>query len=131
MELHYKIIGVLLIMLSFIHLTFPKFFNWEQELKSLSLINRQIMRIHTFFIALLLLLMGILCLTSSSDLINTPLGKRIALGLGIFWFIRLLFQFFGYSSRLWRGKSFETAMHIFFSLLWIYFSLVFIGTGVS
>lgn len=131
MELHYKVIGICLIILALIHLTFPKFFNWSQELKSLSLINRQIMRIHTFFIALLLVLMGILCLTSGSELIHTSLGRKIALGLGIFWFIRLLFQFFGYSSRLWRGKTFETVVHVVFSLLWIYFSLVFIRTALS
>jgi hypothetical protein len=88
------------------------------------------MYVHTFFIGLIVLLMGVLCLTSSRELINTNLGKKITLGLGIFWLSRLIIQFFGYSSKLWKGKSFETTIHILFSLLWAYLSLVFLLTSL-
>nr|WP_304344586.1 hypothetical protein [Chryseobacterium koreense] len=128
MEIHFKIIGVLLIGLALVHIVFPKYFNWDKELKSLSLINRQMMTIHTFFIALTVLLVGLLCLTSSTDLIETNLGKKISLGLGIFWTVRLVIQFFGYSTNLWKGKKFETYMHILFSLLWTYLSTIFLIT---
>jgi hypothetical protein len=127
MEIHFKIIGVLLIALALIHIIFPKYFNWDKELKSLSIINRQMMMIHTFFIALTVLLMGLLCLTSSKELIETTLGKKISLGLGIFWIIRLFIQFFGYSSSLWKGKKFETSIHILFSLVWTYLSIIFLN----
>ena len=83
------------------------------------------MVIHTFFIALVVLLMGLLCLTSSSQLINTELGKTITFGLAVFWTIRLIVQFFGYSGKLWKGKPLETTIHITFSGLWMYFSFVF------
>ena len=126
MEIHFKIIGVLLIALALAHISFPKYFNWDKELKSLSLINRQMMIVHTFFIALTIFLIGLLCLTSSNELIGTNLGKKIALGIGIFWTIRLFIQFFGYSTELWKGKKFETFMHIIFSLLWTYFSIIFL-----
>ena len=96
MEIHFKIIGVLLIALALVHIVFPKYFNWDKELKSLSLINRQMMTVHTFFIALTVFLMGSLCLTSSAELIETNLGKKISLGLGLFWTVRLFIQFFGY-----------------------------------
>lgn len=125
MEIHIKIIGVLLIFLALIHIIFPKYFNWEVELKSLSLINRQMMKTHTFFIALTVFLMGLLCLTSSNALIETNLGKKISFGLAVFWVIRLYIQFFGYSPKLWRGKIFETIVHIFFSFFWLYLSVVF------
>ena len=128
MEIHFKIIGVLLIALALIHIVFPKYFNWKNELKSLSLINRQMMTVHTFFIALIVFLMGLLCLTSSSEIIETTLGKKLSLGLGIFWTVRLFIQFFGYSTDLWKGKAFETVMHIIFSLLWAYLSFVFLTT---
>ncbi len=85
MEIHYKIIGVLLMLLALIHIIFPKYFHWKDELKSLSLINREMMTIHTLFIAVVVFLMGLLCLTSATALIETDLGKRISLGLGIFW----------------------------------------------
>src|SRR4030095_4369323 len=106
MELHLKIIGVLLIVLALIHLTFPKYFNWKQELSSLSLINKQIMHVHSFFIAFAVFLVGLLCMTSSEELIGTILCRRVSLGLGIFWTTRLFIQVFGYSVKVWRGKAF-------------------------
>lgn len=125
MILHFKIIGFLLIGLALVHLIFPKYFNWKEELKSLSLINKQMMTIHTFFIALVVFLMGLLCLTSATELIETRLGKTISLGLAIFWSLRLIIQFFGYSTKLWKRKRFETIIHILFSGLWIYLSIIF------
>jgi hypothetical protein len=116
-----------MIVLAIIHVVFPKRFDWKKECGSLSLINRQMMYIHTFFIALVVFLMGALCVSAADDLVNTSLGRTVCLGLFIFWGARLVIQFFGYSPELWRGKRFETIVHILFSLLWIYFSLVFFG----
>jgi len=125
MELHLKITGILLIILALIHALFPKYFNWKQELNSLSIINRQLMYVHSFFIGFVVLLMGVLCLTSANELIETTLGKRISLGIGIFWTTRFFIQFFGYSAKIWKGKTFETTVHILFSFLWTYFSVLF------
>ena len=126
MELHLKIIGLLLILLALLHIPFPKYFKWSLELKTLSLINKQMITTHTFFIALTVFLMGLLCLTCSKALITTILGQKIALGFGIFWSVRLFFQFFVYSTKLWKGKLFETIMHILFSILWTYFAIIFL-----
>ncbi len=126
MEFHLKITGVLLIVLASIHIIFPKYFNWKQELGSLSTMNRQMMYVHSFFIAFVIVLMGLLCLTSTNELLHTKLGKRITLGFAIFWIARLLIQIFGYSSKIWRGKMFETCIHILFLLFWTYLSTVFI-----
>lgn len=125
MNIHLQIIGILLMLLAFIHFGFPKYFHWQRELASLSLINRQMMKVHTFFIALVVFLIGLLCVTSSQELIETSFGNKISLGLGIFWSIRLFFQLFVYSSKLWKGKVFEMIMHIVFTIFWVYLSTVF------
>jgi hypothetical protein len=125
MQLHLIITGYTLIFLALIHGIFPKRFNWEEEFSTLSLINKQMMYVHTLFIALVVLLMGLLCVTSSTALIATLLGRRICIGLTIFWITRLFIQFFGYSAQLWKGKTFETGVHIVFIFLWTYFSFVF------
>lgn len=127
MELHLNIIGYLCIALSFVHIIFPKQFNWKKEMPAISLINQQLMYVHTFFIAFVVLLMGLLCVCCSHDLVNTKLGNQICFGLFLFWGLRLIFQFFVYSSKLWRGKTFETIIHIIFSLIWIYFTAIFYG----
>lgn len=131
MEIHFKIIGILLMLLALMHIFFPKYFNWKEELKSLSLINRQMMTVHTFFIAFVVFLIGLLCLTSATDLTQTKLGKTISFGLGIFWTTRLFFQLFIYTPKLWKGKTFETTIHVLFSLLWTYLSSVFLWTALN
>jgi hypothetical protein len=130
MELHLKVIGVLLVVLAMMHVIFPRHFDWKIQLSGLSLINRQMMYVHTFFIALVVLLMGVLCITSASELVNTALGKKICFGLFVFWFARLVIQFFGYSSELWKGKTFETTVHVVFTFLWVYFSGVFLRISI-
>lgn len=125
MELHVNIIGVLLVSLALIHVIFPRYFNWRQELAALNLINRQLMYVHTFFVALVVLLMGIGCIAAAHDIVHTHLGHQLALGLAIFWGARLYCQFFVYSPLLWQGKPFETTVHAAFAVLWTYLTLVF------
>ena len=125
MELHLKIAGYTMILLAFIHFVFPKRFNWKDELNGLSLINKQLMYVHTFFIALVVLLMGVFCIYATNDMVHTILGKQLCFGLFVFWLVRLVFQFFVYSSKLWKGKRFETCVHVAFSALWVYFTTIF------
>lgn len=126
MELQIKIIGGLFILLALLHFFFPEYFNWKKELGSLSLINRQMMYVHMFFIAFGVFLLGLLCLTSSDALLNTTFGRRVSLGLAVFWTVRLYVQLFVYSTKLWKGKALETIIHILFSLFWAYVSTIFI-----
>ncbi|MBS1604397.1 MAG: hypothetical protein JST42_17155, partial [Bacteroidetes bacterium] len=81
LELQFRIVGVMFILLAVLHIFFPSRFRWRQELGPLSLMNRQLMYVHLFFVALVIFLIGLLCLTSSDALLNTELGRRISLGL--------------------------------------------------
>ena len=125
MELLLKITGIILVVLAVAHGIFPKYFKWKEDFRSVSLINQEMMYVHAFFIAFTVLLMGLICIFCSNDLLYTRLGNRLLLGLFVFWMVRLFFQFFVYSPALWKGKRFETIMHVLFSLLWVYLSLVF------
>lgn len=125
MSMHLQVVGGLCLGLVAIHPFFPWYFHWKRELPRLSLINRQMMVSHTFFLAVFLLLSGLLCLFYSDSLVGTALGHTICGGLGLFWLLRFGFQWLYYSRRLWRGKPFETLVHFLFSGLWIYFTSVF------
>jgi hypothetical protein len=121
-----EITGGLLMALALLHVVFPRYFRWKEETAGLGLLTRQILYVHTLFIALTVFLMGLLCVTSAAEMMLTPLGRRIALGLAVFWGIRLLIQLFGYSSELWRGKVFETCTHIAFTLFWAWLTALFL-----
>ena len=129
METQLRIAGLILLALAGLHGIFPRYFKWTESLKSLSLLDRQVMYIHTLFIAITVALMGALCISSAPDLAYTSLGKRVCIGIGFFWAIRLIVQFWGYSTQLWRGKKKETAVHIVFVFLWTYLTILFCWIG--
>ncbi len=123
--IHIQVIGYLLFVLALIHFAFPKYFNWKEDLSKISLINRQMMKTHTFFLVLILLGMACLSAFYTSELLNTILGKALLLFLAVFWTLRLIAQLCTYSSKLWKGKTFETIVHIIFTLFWTYCSSIF------
>ena len=129
MIIHLHILGTLFVTLSLLHIGFPRYFNWKEQLHGLSSINRQMMQVHTGFIAVTVFLMGSLCLTSAVELVSTSLGHRLCIGLGLFWTLRLVVQIFVYSKDLWLGKILETTMHVLFTVLWAYAAITFLVAG--
>ena len=127
LSLHLQLIGASLIFLSIAHLYFSYHLGWKADAARMTAINRQIFYVHAFFICLVLLLTGSLCLFAPETLITrTTLAKWILLGFAIFWGIRLLFQLLVYDSTHWRGHRLNTFAHIAFSLLWSYYTLIFV-----
>lgn len=120
-----RIEGALLMALALAHIPFPRYFKWKEDLAPLSLFNRQMLAVHCFFIALGVFLMGLLCVIAAPDLTGTSLGRKVCALLFAFWLCRMLVQWFGYSPELWRGKRFETTVHILFSCLWITLTATF------
>jgi hypothetical protein len=131
-EWHLRVAGALQILLALLHLAFPKRFQWKEELARLSPLNRQIFIVHTFFICLVLVLIGTLSLLAANTLLEPSRLSRLVLGgITLFWALRLLCQFFVYDASLWRGQRFNTVMHGVFSLLWFYLTAVYLGALLS
>ena len=123
---HLRLAGLLLAALAVMGLFLPRRFNWKQESASLSLLNRQILYVHNGFIILLLLMFAALLLGLTRSLKEpSPLARGVLGALTLFWFARLLVQWFVYDRRLWRGHAFNTTMHFLFTGLWVYFTATF------
>ncbi|MCI0414900.1 hypothetical protein L0222_19155 [bacterium] len=122
-----KISGTFLLALAIAHVFFPRQFQWKEQLRSLSLLNRQMFLVHSFFIALILVAFGLMNLFLTEDLLNhNRLGKAVVAGMGVFWFLRLLVQLFIYDSSLWKGNFCRTAIHFFFISFWTSLVLIHI-----
>ena len=118
--------GVLLAALAVVNLFVPSRFNWRADLSRVSLLNRQIFQAHSVFLILTLALTSALLLTSADALVEpSPLSRAILIGLTIFWGLRMVMQWFFYSPDIWRGNGFFTAMHVVFSVAWMYLTAVF------
>jgi hypothetical protein len=121
LHLHLQIVGCFLIVLGLSHAFMNRYFGWRRELAGVSLLTRQIFFVHAFFIALGVVLGGVISLGYSDALLSpTPLNRAILGSMALFWLCRLLAQFFAYDSANWRGNRFRTGMHVAFSVLWCY-----------
>lgn len=115
-----------MLMLAAAHAYFPKRFGWKEDLRQLSLVNRQIFLVHCLFVVLVLVMFGLLSLFCAESLTQPGLLARAVLsGLVFFWTARLFVQLFIYDPKLWKGNSFNTTMHVLFSLMWTYYGTVY------
>lgn len=116
-----RVVGCLLMLLGVSHVFFNRYFGWERELETVSLLTRRIFFVHTFFIGLGVVLAGAVSLLCADALLRPgALSRAILAGLAAFWLCRLLAQFVAYDSAIWRGNRFRTVMHAAFSVLWCY-----------
>jgi len=121
LRLHLQIVGTLLLALSLSHVYFNRYFGWDRELAAVSLLTRRVFFVHNFFIALGVGMAGAGSLWYADALLRPgPLSRAVLLALVVFWLCRLLAQFFVYEPEIWKGRRFYTAMHVAFSILWIY-----------
>lgn len=121
-----RLAGLSLIVLALAHLPIARHLRWKEELVRVSLLTRQIFTVHCLFLCLTLVLMGLLCLVWPETLLqSSPLGRLVAGGLCFFWFCRLFAQWFVYDWRHWRGKRFETVVHLMFTVLWAFYAALF------
>jgi hypothetical protein len=128
LRLQLEIAGALLIALGLGHAFFDRYFGWKGELARVSLLTRQVFQVHTFFIGLLLVLFGACSLFYADALLEpVPLSRALLAGMALFWLCRLACQWFFYDPALWRGSRFRTAMHVLFSMFWIYLVLTYGG----
>jgi hypothetical protein len=125
-EFHLRVAGALQIGLAMLHLFFPTRFQWKEELARLSLLNRQMFLVHTFFVCVILLMIGALSLFAPQTVLEpTPLSRLVLGGFAAFWGLRLIFQWFIYDSRLWRGDLFKTFVHGLLTVIWTYLASVY------
>ncbi|HEY8666801.1 MAG TPA: hypothetical protein VIL86_09060 [Tepidisphaeraceae bacterium] len=126
LELHLRIAGVTMLLLAAAHPSFARHFQWRAETRKFDLLTRQVFWVHLLFICLLLVLQGVLLAFFPRTLLaRTELAQLVAGGLAIFWIARLIAQWLIYDQALWRGNRFHTVMHLLFSMLWMYYALVF------
>ena len=124
---HLRLVGAFMLLLVAMNIwEVPRRFRWKEEMAKLSLLNRQIFQVHAAFICIVLTLFAALVLGFTGPLLEpTPLARAVLAGMGLFWFLRLLTQWFVYDRLIWRGQRFYTTMHFAFTALWCYFTGTF------
>jgi hypothetical protein len=118
---HLHAVGVLLLLLGVSHVFFNRYFGWERELETVSLLTRRIFFVHNFFIGLGVALAGAGSLFYADALLRPDaLNRAVLAAMAALSLCRLIAQFLAYDSAIWRGNRFRTFMHIAFAMLWCY-----------
>lgn len=132
LHLHLQIVGLLLTLLGVSHIFFNRYFGWSKELQAVSLLTRRVFFVHSFFVAMGVALSGLLTLFYADELLRpAPLNRALLASMAAFWFCRLLAQFFGYDSAIWKGDRFRTLMHGIFASLWCYVTATYAAAALA
>jgi hypothetical protein len=125
-QTHLQIVGVLLILLGGANVLLPRHFDWKRELLAVPLLTRRVFWVHLAFLVLTLELFGWATLLCAGPLLaRGPLSRAMLAGMAIFWWMRLLFQFFVYETKLWRGNRLRTRIHYAAATFWMYLAGVY------
>ena len=104
-------IGQLLI--AMINLRLDKLLDWDKDLRTLPRLLREVFIVHKWFITITLVIFGAITIRFAGDIASGAyeMTAWFAAGVGIFWAIRTLIQWFFYSWDHWKGKGRETFVH--------------------
>ena len=126
-----RVAGSGLALLAVLHIPIGRHLRWREESARLTPVNASIFVVHAFFICLVLIMMAAPCLFEPSIFLErSRAGEWFAWSFAGFWAVRLYCQWFVYRPELWRGKRLETALHWWFTIVWIALTGVFAACGM-
>jgi len=113
LELWLRIIAVAQIVLAVLSLNLPRVLRWQPDIDRMSLLVREVFEIHSWFIALTLVIWGVLTWRFAPGFAVAPheMARWLCAAIGIFWGIRCILQWTHYSSSHWRGNASRTWIH--------------------
>jgi len=105
-EVLVKIGGIYSLAFAVFHLFFWRLFNWKEELRRLSPLNRAIMQVLNLCLTFVFLIFGYISLAHAQELISTSLGQSLLVLIALFWLARALEQIIFFKLRHWGSWIF-------------------------
>jgi hypothetical protein len=106
MELLIKAGGIYNIVLVIFHLLFWRIFNWKEDLRSLSFLNRAIMQVLNLSLTLAFVIFSYISLVHTKELISTSLGQSLLGLIALFWLARSVEQVVFFKLKNWCSIAF-------------------------
>jgi len=98
--------GIYSIAFAVFHLLFWRIFNWSEDLRSLSFLNRAIMQVLNLTLTIVFISFAYISLAHTNDLLTTPLGKSLLIFISLLWFARAAMQPIFFKLRHWGSIAF-------------------------
>ena len=106
MESLIKIGGIYNITLVVFHLLFWRIFNWKEDLRSLSFLNRAIMQVVNLSLTIVFIIFAYISLVHTNALLSTSLGKSLLTFMALFWVARSVMQVTFFKLKHWGSMAF-------------------------
>lgn len=106
METLIKAGGIYNVILVLFHLLFWRIFNWEQDLRTLSFLNRAIMQVVNLSLTFVFIIFAYISIIHSNELLSTPLGKSLLVLMALFWLTRSIMQIIFFKLSHWGSVMF-------------------------
>lgn len=84
--------GIFNISFGILHLFFWKLFDWKHDLQKISYYNRVTIQVLNLRMIYVFLSVGLILIFFKNEIIYTPMGAVILVGILLFWFGRLIEQ---------------------------------------
>ena len=106
METLIKAGGFYTIGLVLFHLCFWRIFNWDQELKQVSFLNRAIMQVLNISLIFAFIIFSYISLAHTSEILASSLGKSLLVLMALFWLARTIQQIIFFKLQHWASWAF-------------------------
>lgn len=118
--------GVSMVCLALAHLSFSRMLNWREDLRKLTAINRQVFIVHTVFLAIGILMLGVDCIFFSQTLTDrSQLAMVATASFAMCWFSRLVCQLFIFTGPISENSKLEAVLRICGTSLWTFYTALF------
>lgn len=128
MEIALSIAAAAQLAIAVLNLFLVRIMKWEEPVARMPQLVREVFYVHAWFITITLMIFGVVTIRFAGELAagTNDLGRWLVCGIGLFWLIRWVIQFFFYSSSHWKGKRAETGVHIALVLTYGFFAGVYL-----
>jgi len=114
-----RLAGASLIVLSLFHAALWRALGWGREMHQLSPLTARVFAVHTFFIALVLMGLGLLSLGRPDLLLNpSELALLLSGGMVVFWTARLVLQPLVFDRSMRVGWTRSLPLRVGVNVLW-------------
>lgn len=106
MESLIKAGGIYNMALVVFHLLFWRIFNWKQDLRSLSFLNKAITQVVNLSLSFVFVIFAYISLFHSAELLSTELGNSLLVLMALFWIARAVMQIVFFKLEHWVSVVF-------------------------
>ena len=126
LELLLRLAGASLIFLSLFHAVLWRSLGWSREIALLSPLSRRVFAVHTFFIAFVLLALGLLSSLQPELLLSrSELARQLLSGIVLFWVARFLMQPLVFDAAMRSGWTRHLPLRVGVCLVWLTYVAVY------